>query len=151
MENRVGLKTLTMLLNEGIQNAGNGDTYMNENNQKKRLANYITDVENIANRNVLGTKNHPVHWRVPFYPELCTKGKNEIKNITLDNKRTRKLMNNLNGLIDISIINPTRREKFRECMKYHNELFIIVRQQHDITNDDIDKFQLLADSFIKHG
>jgi hypothetical protein len=58
-------------------------------------------------------------------------------------------MNNLNDFIDISIINPTRREKFRECMKYHNELFIIVRQQHDITNDDIDKFQLLADSFYK--
>jgi hypothetical protein len=52
MENRVGLKILTMLLNKGIQNAGNGDTYMNENNQKKRLANYITDVENIANRNM---------------------------------------------------------------------------------------------------
>jgi hypothetical protein len=112
MENCVGTKILTMLLIEGIQNARDGNTYMNENNQKKRLANYITDVENIANRNVLGTKNHPAHWQVPFFPEFCTKGKKEIKNITLDNNRTRKLMYNLNELIDISIINPNCREKF---------------------------------------
>jgi hypothetical protein len=79
MENRCGLKVLSMVLIAGMNNTSGGLTYLNIGNQKKRLEKFVAEAETMANKTVLGTDDYPACWRLPLDPKT-----KEISSITLD-------------------------------------------------------------------
>jgi hypothetical protein len=72
MENRCGLKVLSMVLTEGMNNASGRLSYSNIGNQKERLRKFVKDVETIANKTVLGTDDYPAAWQRGLPASLWT-------------------------------------------------------------------------------
>ena len=66
MENRNGIKILSMLLVEGISNAKRQLSYAHINGEGTRVQRFITDVEDLINRSILGTNTDPCQWMCPF-------------------------------------------------------------------------------------
>jgi hypothetical protein len=88
MENRNGLKLLTMVLIEGLSNAKKQDgMYLNINAEGRRVSQFVADIECIINRTILGSDDDPCQWMCPFDTK-----KKEIGPITMDNVRTRKIV-----------------------------------------------------------
>ncbi|KAL7574407.1 hypothetical protein ACA910_008502 [Epithemia clementina (nom. ined.)] len=72
MENRVGLKFLTLILKRGLTNAkgnGNGSTLhyigLEVESENKRIEIFLQKVQEKMNTKVLGTCNNPTQWLVP--------------------------------------------------------------------------------------
>jgi hypothetical protein len=111
-------------------------------NKKDRLKSYVLNIEEISNHKILGKEHHPACWRVPF-----DYSKGEMSNITMDNNRTRLMMNNLDELVNICIHQKERKALFKECIGYYNTLMVMLRKREDFTDEDIDEFQCNADYF----
>ena len=86
MENRIGEKILKMLLVEGW-NARNSDA--------KRQQQMVKDVQDKVNSSMLGTECRKSNWLINI-----TKQK-EIAHQPMTNNHTRKIVDNLEYLIDI--------------------------------------------------
>ena len=84
MENRTGLKFLTMILIEGLSNAKKKLLYMDVNAEGVRVSRFVADIQNIVNRSMIGSADDPCRWILPFDTK-----KKEIGPITMDNVRTR--------------------------------------------------------------
>jgi hypothetical protein len=142
MENNCGLKVLQMLLGEGLKNAAKERTFVNCGTKKQRIEAYVDKVEEISNQKVLGNENYPACWHVPYNPS-----NSELNSITMDNPRTRKLINNLRDLVFVCIKNDTRQRNFLSCRHYYNKLMEILRKRTDFNDEEIDEFQKNADYF----
>jgi len=59
----VGIKTLTMLLIEGVLNAEKGESNADESSKKQRIVNFIDDMEQIINTVILGDT---IQWSCPL-------------------------------------------------------------------------------------
>ena len=88
MENRVGLKILTMLLITGLSNARKHLLYGDELAEGMRIEHFFTDIECILNTKIIGDDMGPSQWQCP----RADKDKKEIGTIMLDNNRTRKVV-----------------------------------------------------------
>ena len=68
MENRMGLKILTMLLKKGLSNAINSDLpwIPDDSNEGERCLEFIRTVNRIMSLQILGTVDLPTHWKVPY-------------------------------------------------------------------------------------
>jgi hypothetical protein len=64
MENRVGLKMMTLLLSDGLSHAKSGELYSQEfpNNAGERLAKFVKDVEVYVNSHILGEIDNEAQW-----------------------------------------------------------------------------------------
>jgi hypothetical protein len=66
MENRNGIKLLTMVLIEGLSNVNGKILYPDINSEGKRVSRFISDIENIINKRILGTEDDPCQWMCPM-------------------------------------------------------------------------------------
>ena len=66
MENRNGIKLLTMLFIEGLSNVKKKPLYTDVNAEGARLLRYIADMERIINRSILGSDDDPCQWMCPY-------------------------------------------------------------------------------------
>lgn len=66
MENRNGIKLLTMLFIEGLSNVKKKLLYTDVNAEGARLLRYIADMERIINRSILGSDDDPCQWMCPY-------------------------------------------------------------------------------------
>ena len=111
MENRVGLKILTMLLTEGVHNSMEGQIYADIpiTHRKKLFNKFLDDIEGKINYEIFGDLLNPTQWKCPrdSSGEHC-----KILDITLDNNKTRELMNNLEPLICMCVVDVERRQKY---------------------------------------
>jgi hypothetical protein len=83
MENRNGIKILTMVLIEGLSNAKKKLLYMDTSAEGTRVSRFISDIESLINTTIIGTEDDPCQWMCPFDSQ-----KKEIGPITMDNVRT---------------------------------------------------------------
>jgi hypothetical protein len=144
MENRCGLKLLTMLLIEGLDSAISGDLYTEVRSEQKRIDRFIEDIETIVNESILGDPEHRAHWYLPYDPKA-----KEIAPITMDNNRVRKLMNELERMIEVCIADGTEKEKWQIMMPRYRNAFVILRTRHEMTNLEIESFQYEFDHFFQ--
>ena len=66
MENRNGIKLLTMACIEGLSNAKKKLSYADTNSEGKRVSQFIADIERLINTAILGTKDDPCQWMCPI-------------------------------------------------------------------------------------
>lgn len=98
MENRNGIKLLTMVLIEGLSNAKKKSLYPDVNAAGTRVVRFVSDIERIINTSILGSEDDPCQWMCPFDPK-----KKEICPITMDNVRTRRIVDSLDTLVDFCV------------------------------------------------
>jgi hypothetical protein len=144
MENRCGLKLLTMLLIEGLDSAISGGIYGDEKSEQKRIDRFLEEVEKIVNESILGDPQHRAHWYLPYDQKA-----KEIAPITMDNGRVRKLMDGLEKMILVCIADGTERAKWEAMMPYYRRSFVLLRTRHDMSNEEIESFQYEFDHFFQ--
>jgi hypothetical protein len=66
MENCNGIKILTMVLIEGLSNAKKKMLYQDINAEGVRVSHFISDIQSIINKSVIGTQDDPCQWMCPF-------------------------------------------------------------------------------------
>jgi hypothetical protein len=94
LENRNGIKILSMLLVEGLSNAKKKLLFTNVKAEGSRVSQFIAHVECIINQSILGTPNDPCQWMCPFDFK-----KKKLGPITMDNVRTRRIVDALDILV----------------------------------------------------
>jgi hypothetical protein len=65
MDNRNGIKILSMLLIEGLSNAKKRLLYIEVRAEGMRVSRFASDIENLINRSILGTCEDPLPMDVP--------------------------------------------------------------------------------------
>jgi hypothetical protein len=66
MENRNRIKLLTMIFIEGLSNAKKKLLYLDVNSEGTRVTKFVSDVERIVNRSMIGSEDDPCQWMCPF-------------------------------------------------------------------------------------
>ncbi|KAI2490108.1 hypothetical protein MHU86_24479 [Fragilaria crotonensis] len=104
MENRNGIKLMTMAFIEGLSNAKKKCLYNDMKAEGKRVSRFISDIESLMNRAILGSEDDPCQWMCPYDPK-----KKELGPITMDNVRTRRVIDSLDKVIDLCVIDEGRK------------------------------------------
>jgi hypothetical protein len=143
-ENRVGIKLLTMVLMEGVSNAIERKIFGHINSIKERIKAYAMSIENLLNQQILGDDDGPAQWSIPMSDDGKTVGA-----ITSDNNRIRLILNSFEMLINASIIDITRREKYHFSIPHYRDAMTIVWQQQEYTDNDIITYQNHVDTWFQ--
>ncbi|KAI2497530.1 hypothetical protein MHU86_16984 [Fragilaria crotonensis] len=144
MENRNGIKILTMLLIEGLSNAKKKLLYIKVKAEGKRVSRFVSDIENLINRSILGTCEDPCQWMCPFDFK-----KKEIGPITMDNVRTRRVVDALDVIVDAFVTDDARKQLWMTALNNYRISMVLLRQKDDFTNETIASYQCHADKFFQ--
>ena len=144
MENRNGIKILSMLLVEGISNAKKKLSYTDINAEGTRVSAFISDVEDLINKSMLGTNADPCQWMCPFDFK-----KKELGPITMDNVRTRRIMDSLDIMVDVCVVDEGRKASWMRALDQYRIAMVLLRKKDDFTNEEIASFQGHADKFFQ--
>lgn len=150
MENRSGLKILTMLLTEGLHNALKGRTYSNVAAEGNRMRQFFVDIERACNKQVWGNDNNPTQWVCPR-----DENKKEIGTICLDNNKTRKVIDNIELLLPYCVQDPMDDEQsgrmavWKRCVPHYRDAILTVRSRVDLSPESVFSFQNSADLFFQ--
>lgn len=144
MENRNGIKILSMLLVEGLSNAKKQLIYTNVNAEGSRVTQFIAHVENIINQSILGTPNDPCQWMCPFDFQ-----KKEMRPITMDNVRTRRIIDALDILVEACVTDDNRRRLWMLALDNYRISMVLLRKKDDFTNVMVATYQCHADKFFQ--
>jgi hypothetical protein len=146
MENRIGLKMLMLLLEEGLKHCTTHPKYLGRfpNAPKKCAQAYIKDVEQYINQQVFGDVPHPGQWECPIEGNY-----EKIGTICLDNNRTRKIIDSLGPLLDISVKGETRRQKWGEAVQHYSQAIRTVRRKEDFSPEEVLQWQYVVDKFFQ--
>jgi hypothetical protein len=145
-ENRVCLKILTMLVIEGYSNAEAGLILneFNARNKKARRDKFIKCLQTIINTKILGDEFDPLHWECPM-----TEDGESIGSITLDNNQARRIVSNMEELIELAVATDERKELYKFAIRKYNAATLLMRQRTDYTDADIYTFQSNIDDFFQ--
>jgi hypothetical protein len=144
MENRNGIKILTMALIEGLSNAKKKVLYPNINAEGTRVLHFITDMESLINKTILGTADDPCQWMCPFDSK-----KKEIGPITMNNVRTRRVMDSLDTIVNFCVTDQDRKSLWIKSLNNYRIAMVLLRQKDDFTNATIASYQSHADQFFQ--
>jgi hypothetical protein len=86
VENFVGLKIFTRLLQIGLDNVKEGVILCTDAGKNIGILGYLNQIQDICNTSVWGSEERPVQWTCPY--NTPTK---KIATIYLDNLRTQKV------------------------------------------------------------
>jgi hypothetical protein len=145
MENRVGLKILTMLLISGLSNARKHLLYRDESAEGKRIERFFTDVECILNTKIIGDDMGPSQWQCP----RGDKDRKELGTITLDNNRTRKVVNEIELLTQLCLPNADEKSKWNTAIGHYRRGMKKLRCKEDFTHNMVINFQKEIDAFFQ--
>jgi hypothetical protein len=144
LENRIGIKILTMLLIEGLSNAKKGLLYNHIVAEGPRVDLFFRRIADIVNKQVLGTANNSTEW------ECATDDKRkEIGTITMDNVRTRTIIGRIELLIEECIVVEEDKTKWLASIPKFREGMVKLRSRDDFDADAIAAFQRDIDEFFQ--
>ncbi|KAL7555440.1 hypothetical protein ACA910_008060 [Epithemia clementina (nom. ined.)] len=107
-ENRMGITILTVLLVEGLSVAIKNAT----GSEKKAAQDFLAKVESVVNTEVFGDEKNEAQWCCPL-----SENKKKIGTVTMSNVRTRKVIEKIDGLLEICVPNDHRRRgKWMDCI-----------------------------------
>ena len=150
MENRVGIKVITMLLIRGLSNVKEGVLYSEHKSMNKRIEMYIEDVTNIVSTKILGDEDGPAQWNFPYNPET-----KEIAALCIENGKMRTLLLKLELIVDVSFVGDVAEADQADPIRWKAALPLIrsamqkVRSRKEFTNDMISSFQQDVDGFFQ--
>lgn len=146
MENRVGLKVLTVLLIEGLSNAKKALIFRNVTSETNRVEEFFMAIQNVVNTEILGDGYNPTQWQCPREDQ----GK-AVGTITLDNTRVRKIMNSLDLLLAVCFPESESQEKdkWSSAVGYYRLGMKKLCGKEDFTDNMINSFQNDMDNFFQ--
>jgi len=144
MENRVGIKILTMLMIEGLSNAKKKVLYTDIQAEGPRVAHFFRRVAAIVNKQVLGTNENLAEWEC-----VTDNKKKEIGTITMDNVLTRAIMARLELLIEECIVDEEDKAKWLACIPKFRDGLVKLRSKEDFDGDAVSAFQKDIDEFYQ--
>ena len=147
-ELRASIKILTQLLIEGLSNtlAGGSRTVEDGDGQTEgsRIKKFLEDVEKIMNREVLGSRNNPAQWKMPYDPKT-----KEICVLTMDGVRLRKVLGSFELLVDRCVTDEERNRLWKKALCHYRSSLAFLCSHDDLTDEQIVEFQREADYFFK--
>ena len=143
-ENRVGLKILFMLLQEGFCNVKNGTLFPHIRGENNRILAYAQEIERILNNNILGDEDGPAQWVLPM-----DKDNKSVGIICLDNNRIRKILNAFETLVAASITDDSRVVKYNTSVSNYRTGMVILRQRQNYSDEDVKLFQRHMDIWFQ--
>lgn len=138
MENRIGEKMLSLLLNEVM-------VKMFQLSEEQRLL-ALERVEHFINHNITGDEHTPGQWSIPL-----DKDKKKIESITMSNTLTRIFVNEMDCLVNYILDKPDeveRKNNWIDCLHQYQMVMQIACQRNEFTDDDIERFQQQCDIFF---
>ena len=145
MENRVGHKMIGTLLMEGISEADAGSLQPGINGNVKRMEAYVESVGDVVNKRVLGSEWDPGQWKCPFDSKTRALGP-----ISMENWRTRRVIDSLELLIDVSVSEPSRREQWKRKMPHYRTFMKQARSKEDWNSPEkLSNFQKEVDEWFQ--
>ena len=145
MEMRVGLKLLTMLLLEGLSEAAAGSlTFPDARTVNQTVRAYVNVIETTINERVLGEEWNPSQWKCPYDEK-----EKKLGPLSMENTKIRKVIDKLELLIEVSVTNQDRKEKWLRCIPKYRLAMELARQKSDLSNEDVSNFQRAVDEFFQ--
>ena len=132
MENRNGIKLLTMLIIEGLSNTKEKFLYTDMNAEGRRVSQYISDIERLINTSILGTDDNPCQWMCPY-----DANKKELCPITMDNVQTRCVVDLLDTIINVCVTDEVRKTLCTTSLNYYRIAMVLLRKRDNFTNEAI--------------
>jgi hypothetical protein len=105
---------------------------------------YVKALEKIINTRILGDEMDPLQWECP-----TEDNGQSIGSITLDNNRARKIVANVEELVELSVPDSVRKEQLLFAIRKYNAATTIMRQKSDFTDEQILQFQANVDDFFQ--
>ena len=133
-----------MVFIEGLSNVKKKLLYTDINAEGTRVLQYISDLEQIINRSILGTDDDPCQWMCPYDPK-----KKELGPITMDNVRTRRIIDSLDTIVDLCVIDEGRKTMWTSALNNYRIAMVLLRKREDFTNTAIATYQHHADKFFQ--
>jgi hypothetical protein len=127
-ENSMGIKLLTMLLIEGLDNCKKGLLYPQINALGKKVEQYLLDVQTMINKSILGTKTDPSQWQCKHVDER-TKA---VAPIIMDNVRMRQIVNALDKLIEIAAKSSEQETLWNETLNNYQTAMILLHKKRTL-------------------
>ena len=151
LENRMGLKILTLVLKEGlttVKNAESATPFLWMSNQcdtqEKRIQAYLREVNRNMSERVLGSELLPSHWKMPYDEK-----KKKVATICMDNVRIRKVLAKFEILLALCVSDEVRRELWQRCIGHYRLALKKVNVRHDMKQREIFSFQRQVDYFFR--
>jgi hypothetical protein len=111
------------------------------------LDRYVERIQNIVQWRILESEIRPKQWRFP----LKENGK-EVAKVSLSNNKTRRFVTGMDHLIAVIFHKEedrVRRDCWLDMIEEYWLAMTILRKRSDYSDEDIDEFQSLIDSFFK--
>ena len=146
MENRIDLKIIEMLLMEGASNAINSHLFGHIPGSvgNTRFAAFYASIQVAVNSDILGDDYHMGQWRFPISDDQ--KGVGQLR---MHNPHTRKFIKKLDILIELCVVDNTRREKWIRMIAFHQNAMSICGRHEDLNDNEILDYQREANYFFK--
>jgi hypothetical protein len=144
MENRNGIKILSMLLIEGLSNAKKRLLFIEVNAEDTRVSCFVSEMVNLFNMSILGSCEDPCQWICPFDPK-----RKEFGPITMDNVRTRHIIDALDIIVDVCVIDEGGKALWMIALINYRISMVLLRKKEDFTNETIAAYQCHADKFFQ--
>jgi hypothetical protein len=144
LENRVGIKILTMLFIEGLSNAKKGNLHNDVRGEGPRTEKFFDRVAAVGNKQVLGAADNSSEWRCATDDK-----RKEIGTIQMDNVRTRKIMGQLELLVEECIVVEDHKAKWFACIPKFRNGMIKLRSRDDFDDAAVFSFQKDMDEFFQ--
>lgn len=144
LENRVGLKSIESILCSGISNAIKGTLdWILAKSANRRQAEYVDRISGIICTQILGTIMAPSQWRFPLTDDGV------MGTLSMDNNRTRLVMNSIEQLIEVSFPNSdANKGLLLRCFPRYRAAITILRKNTDATEEEITLFQDHIDAWF---
>ena len=114
-----------------------------QDSDNEALAKMIDDVNETVNTKILGTRWRKSNWKV----NLTKEGTAAEQPMT--NNHTRKIINVFDNLVSVCVMDEEQREHWLECVDLWREVVETVRQKIYFTDEQINVFQRLCDTFFQ--
>ena len=110
----------------------------------RRKTRFVSDVEDIINNTILGSKDDPCQWMCPFDLK-----KKVIGPITMDNVRTRRIVDAMDCLVAFCVSDESRVSLWTKALNNYRTAMVLLRKRDDFTNAEIATYQGHADLFFQ--
>ena len=134
-----------MLLIESLSNAKKKLLYTEVKAEgTTRVSRFVSDIENLINTSILGTRKDPCQWMCPFDFK-----KKEIGPIAMDNVRTRRIVDALDDIVDAFVTDNARKQLWMTALINYRTSMVLLQKKDDFTNEAIASHQCHADKFFQ--
>jgi hypothetical protein len=135
LENRIGEKNITIILWKGL------DAFQG------RKEDYISKMENVFQKKVLGTEDSPAHWRL--YYERNNDGNIALEAIQVRNNISRCIINQIDTIIEEALPpEHSARAQLIIALTNYKSAMKLLTLHRELTDEEINQFQDLVDDFF---